>query len=203
MPFTHDAQEDVATWLRANRIDPMNVPDDSAITVSSKADGTRVIQYAELQRDVFGRILADPHGDPVTKPRETALITTATPDTEPWALGHNLTVHAQTRTRPGPAGEAGARWTEHEYTGLVLAVCNCGLNTGWISRGQMPGHEVLADVDQHAALIAEGWGRALRDPANRESVSVALRTEARVNPEWIRDVIRREERMNGGKPCQV
>ncbi|MFD5057421.1 hypothetical protein [Streptomyces sp. NPDC058394] len=50
-----------------------------------------------------------------------------------------------------------------------------------------------------AARMAE----ALKDPANREAVSVALRTEARVNPEWIREFIRREERLNGGRPYRV
>lgn len=78
----------------------------------------------------------------------------------------------------------------------MLAVCNCGLNTGWITRDLMPAHDTLADGEQHAALIGEGWGRALRDPANREAVSLTLRTEARVRPEWIGEVIRREERVN-------
>ncbi|MFF1417464.1 hypothetical protein [Streptomyces sp. NPDC058280] len=122
---------------------------------------------------------------------------------EPWTLDHKVTWFVQIRTRPGPVEDNGDRWAENEHTGLMLAVCNCGLNTGWIGRDQMPTHETLADGEQHAALTAQGWGRALRDPVNREAVAVALRTEARVNPEWIRDIIRREQRLNGGEPYRV
>ncbi|MGW2261440.1 hypothetical protein ACWCXE_27100 [Streptomyces sp. NPDC001780] len=75
------------------------------------------------------------------------------PDTEPWTVDHQVTLHAQTRSRPSPADAAGDQWTEREHTGLMLAVCNCGLNTGWIPRDQMPSHAALTDVEQHARLI--------------------------------------------------
>ncbi|MEV8395929.1 MULTISPECIES: hypothetical protein [unclassified Streptomyces] len=126
-----------------------------------------------------------------------------TTEPEPWTIGHELTLFQQVRTLDSPAGIGTARWRETGATGQMLAVCNCGLDTGWISHDELPSREVLADGEQHAALIAEGWGRALRDPANRGAVSMALRTEARINPQWIRDIIRREERINGGKPYQV
>lgn len=158
MPFQESARERVAAWLRANDIDPKAVPEDNPITVSTKADGTRVVSYTELQRSDTGHILADPQGGPVTELRETPLITTSTPDTEPWTVDHDVTLFAQNRTRPGPTDDTGDRWAEYEYTGLMLAVCNCGMNTGWINRDKMPSHETLADGEQHAELI----GRANR-----------------------------------------
>ncbi|MFI5755632.1 hypothetical protein [Streptomyces sp. NPDC051569] len=126
-----------------------------------------------------------------------------TTEPDPWISRHELTMFQQVRTLDSPADSRDACWRETEATGQMLAVCNCGLNTGWIARDQMPTHETLADGEQHAALTAQGWGRALRDPVNREAVAVALRTEARVNPEWIRDIIRREQRLNGGEPYRV
>lgn len=76
-------------------------------------------------------------------------------DTEPWTLDHKVTWFAQIRTRPGPVDGKGDQWAENEHTGLVLAVCNCGLNTGWIPKTDMPSRDALNDGDQHARLMSE------------------------------------------------
>ncbi|MCX4578125.1 hypothetical protein OHB41_34045 [Streptomyces sp. NBC_01571] len=41
--------------------------------------------------------------------------------------------------------------------------------------------------------------RWLKDPANREAVSYVLRREARIDPRWLSDLVRSEERMRGGR----
>ncbi|WP_405799294.1 hypothetical protein [Streptomyces sp. NBC_01506] len=77
------------------------------------------------------------------------------PETEPWTLEHKVTWFVQVRTLNSRPDSEGARWRETEATGLVLAVCNCGLNTGWIPKADMTAQPALADVQQHAALIAQ------------------------------------------------
>lgn len=57
---------------------------------------------------------------------------------EPWTLDHRLHVFNQIESRPGQPNEKGEQWMERRLTGLVLAVCNCGFNTGWIPRDQLP-----------------------------------------------------------------
>lgn len=100
---------------------------------------------------------------------------------EPWIIDHEVTLFAQVRTRRGPADDNGQRWAEREPTGLMLAVCNCGLNTGWITRDQMPAHETLADDEQHAAL-----GRAPSQDHDlttmRRSITALLRGLAPEHP---------------------
>lgn len=66
-----------------------------------------------------------------------------------WTVPHAVTLYSQIRERPSSDGER----REAEATGLVMAVCNCGLNTGWRRREELPAFEVLADTDQHAALV--------------------------------------------------
>jgi hypothetical protein len=72
---------------------------------------------------------------------------------EPWDIPHQLTVQRQIRQRSGPTDEHGQRWLEAEPTGLAIALCNCGLNTGWIPATQLPSREQLEDDDQHASLM--------------------------------------------------
>lgn len=75
------------------------------------------------------------------------------PEAEPWTIDHNVTLFQQTKGRPGPVDGKGDQWVEREATGLMLAVCNCGLNTGWIDREVMPDQAALADGEQHARLM--------------------------------------------------
>lgn len=88
---------------------------------------------------------------------------------ESWTFAHEVTWFAQIRTRPGPDG-----WAESEHTGLMLAVCNCGLNTGWIPRDQLPSTEALDDGDQHAALLVRTPARD-RAPATEQRITDLLR----------------------------
>lgn len=63
---------------------------------------------------------------------------TARPDTGEWTTEHMLHLFNQIESRPAAADHKGRRWMERRTTGLALAVCNCGYNTGWIPRDQMP-----------------------------------------------------------------
>lgn len=87
---------------------------------------------------------------------------------EAWTIDHKVTWFAQIRTRPGPVDGKGDQWAENEHTGLVLAVCNCGLNTGWIPKADMPSREALNDGDQHAALMTKQVLRIELTGADRE-----------------------------------
>ena len=65
----------------------------------------------------------------------------STPETtaaNTWATEHRLTVLAQTEGRPSAADSHGQRWLERRATGLVLAACNCGYTTGWITKQTLP-----------------------------------------------------------------
>ncbi|MCZ4099853.1 hypothetical protein [Streptomyces sp. H39-C1] len=61
----------------------------------------------------------------------------------PWEFEHQLHYFTQFETRPGQPGKDGNRWAEHQPTGKVNAVCNCGLATGWADRDQTPRYRDL------------------------------------------------------------
>ncbi|MFJ8023355.1 hypothetical protein [Streptomyces sp. NPDC096311] len=46
-----------------------------------------------------------------------------------------------------------------------------------------------------AAPSREDIARWLKDPGNREAVTFVLRREARIDPGWLADLVRREDRM--------
>lgn len=49
----------------------------------------------------------------------------------------------------------------------------------------------------------EDIARWLKDPANREAVAYVLRREARVDPRWLTDLVRSEERKQGRRAPRV
>lgn len=126
---------------------------------------------------------------------------------EPWTLPHQVTLFRQVRQRPGDVvADANPRqyWADTEPTSLALAVCNCGLNTGWIDQSLMPDQATLANGDQHAALMAQVVPTgSLRHPAHRDAVLDLLRREARADPGWIRELLAREERITRSGPRDV
>lgn len=125
----------------------------------------------------------------------------------PWALPHNVTLFRQVRQRPGDvvaSADPRQYWADTEPTSLALAVCNCGLNTGWIDQALMPDQATLADGDQHAALMAQAVPiGSLHHPAYRDAVLDLLRREARAHPGWIRDLLTQEERVTRSGPRDV
>lgn len=70
------------------------------------------------------------------------MVAMAKPD-EPWVIEHHLAGFLQLESRPGPVDEQGDRWKERRATGLVLYLCPCGLDTGWVARDQVP------DLQEH------------------------------------------------------
>lgn len=74
---------------------------------------------------------------------------------QPWTIPHQLTVLRQWRERPDSVDDYGQQWYEAEPTGLAIAVCTCGLDTGWVPAAQLPSREQLEDVDQHTTLGAD------------------------------------------------
>ncbi|MGW6309146.1 hypothetical protein ACWFRQ_17705 [Streptomyces niveus] len=111
------------------------------------------------------------------------------PDTEPWTLDHQITWFAQVRTLDSRPDSDGARWRETEHTGLVLAVCNCGLNTGWIPKADMPDQATLVDGEQHARLTTQSLTRARRvhtaGPARDRHAVADWLTANGINPDDV------------------
>jgi len=64
-------------------------------------------------------------------------------EAQPWTTGHDLSVHNQIESRPGPAQEDGITWADNRSTGMVHVLCNCGYSSGWIPRQEMPSFEQL------------------------------------------------------------
>ncbi|MEV4975579.1 hypothetical protein [Streptomyces scopuliridis] len=58
---SHVRREAVCSWLRANDIDPRNVPEETELRVTTEADGQRTIHYTAFVRDQSGNILVDPN----------------------------------------------------------------------------------------------------------------------------------------------
>jgi len=71
----HGPVRAVADWLRANGIDPMDVPVHSRISIEPGAsEGDRRIRYAELLRNELGHLRHDPAtGRAAAEERTTAL----------------------------------------------------------------------------------------------------------------------------------
>ena len=120
---------------------------------------------------------------------------------EPWTLPHKVTLFRQVRQRPGDVvADADPRqyWADTEPTSLALAVCNCGLNTGWIDHALMPDQATLTDGEQHAALMARAVPiGSLRHPALRDAVAEEVRRLARVDPSWARGLMNDQCRSEG------
>lgn len=78
-------------------------------------------------------------------------------DVDTWTLAHSVTIHHQYQERPGALVDdgSGMRWIDAKPTGLAIALCNCGLNTGWVPRDQLPSAEQLGDGEQHTTLMAD------------------------------------------------
>jgi hypothetical protein len=59
-------------------------------------------------------------------------------------------------------------------------------------------HNHLYMTDERAEdLIDAAIAEALTDPRHHEQVATILRREARINPDWLRDFLRREARVHG------
>ncbi|WP_372352657.1 hypothetical protein [Streptomyces sp. KL116D] len=66
--------EEIQEWVRANNIDPSDVPVDADMTIEDTPDG-RVIRYAANLRDAEGgRLLADPAGGVQQEERTVPLV---------------------------------------------------------------------------------------------------------------------------------
>lgn len=59
MSFYEDARERIAEWLRANGINPDDVPLHQTIVIATRSDGARVIRYAASVPGSVGLIRED------------------------------------------------------------------------------------------------------------------------------------------------
>lgn len=64
---------------------------------------------------------------------------------ETWTLDHQLTVLAQTESRPGPLTDEGEQWKQSRPTGKAMAVCSCGYTSGLVDRAALPTNDDLAE----------------------------------------------------------
>lgn len=60
-------------------------------------------------------------------------------DSKPWTSKHELFITLQNEQRPDENG-----WATVRLTGMVNAVCNCGLSTGWITREEYDSQDLHA-----------------------------------------------------------
>ncbi|MEV6079672.1 hypothetical protein AB0L80_31855 [Streptomyces sp. NPDC052069] len=135
---TDRPREEIAAWLTANGITPGDVPLNSHISIGSDSNGAPVIRYTALLRRDGHLYLNDEGTGPASEQRETPMLT-APPESQEWQTEHQLTIRAQTETRPGTADSiTGDRWAEHRKTGLTLIACNCGFTTGWTPATELP-----------------------------------------------------------------
>lgn len=63
--------------------------------------------------------------------------------------------------------------------------------------GAQPQRSAAPAPPPPAAPRREDIARWLKDPANCEAVMFVLRREARIDPAWLNDLVRREERKRG------
>ncbi|MEV0963273.1 hypothetical protein AB0J25_11905 [Streptomyces sp. NPDC049910] len=157
----------VADWLRANGIDPGDVPIEGPIAIKDDS-----IQYAALLRDEAGHVYADPATGDAACEQRTAPLTVQPPTNvqvppyADWATDHYISYLAQTQSRPGPDAGDGTWWMERRTTGKGMVVCSCGYASGLASIDELPTPQSLeADhpgmtnvLDQVAnpALIGDG-----------------------------------------------
>lgn len=79
--------DETLRWLRANGIDPCDVPTDTTLTVETTDTGT-VIRYDAYLRDEHGRkYLADPHDDTKGAAREQRTTPLTVPPPAYWSVG--------------------------------------------------------------------------------------------------------------------
>lgn len=61
-------------------------------------------------------------------------------------------------------------------------------------------HNHLYMTDERAAeLLDAAITEALTDPQRHDQAAAVLQREARVNPSWLRDFLRKEARLEGGR----
>jgi hypothetical protein len=62
-------------------------------------------------------------------------------------------------------------------------------------------HSHLSMTDERAEeLLDAAIAEAVTDPRQHEQVAAILRREARINPDWLADFLRREDRVRNGSP---
>jgi hypothetical protein len=73
---------------------------------------------------------------------------------QPWTLDHEVTLFAQTESRPGPLTDEGEQWMERQHTGKVHVVCQCGYASGLIDRTELKA-TVTAVQAEHPSTTAK------------------------------------------------
>ncbi|MFE9687985.1 hypothetical protein [Streptomyces sp. NPDC006285] len=77
----HGPVHAVAEWLRANGIDPQDVPIDSDITIGTEPfGGARHIRYSALLRNELGHLHHDPATGRAAVEARTALLVVEAPE---------------------------------------------------------------------------------------------------------------------------
>ena len=97
---------------------------------------------------------------------------------QPWTMDHDLSLLAQTQSRPGDDG-----WMERRPTGKVRAVCACGYDTGLVERSELPSYEQLEAQHSQAG---DGGGRVRMETpfGPREAVASWLRANG-IDPDDV------------------
>ncbi|MET9055240.1 hypothetical protein ABZW50_29245 [Streptomyces bacillaris] len=109
------------TWLREHGIEPAHVSSDDPVSLVTRSDGTRLIEYTQYLVTAAGHRYLDPKDDTVAA-KETRLALVQAPP--PRAKRADITTHAllqaihDHRTRPVPPGKY--RW---EIPGAWWALC--------------------------------------------------------------------------------